>query len=262
MQYSIVIPVHNESSHLESCIAEFLTMMPAALRGLLVEVILVENGSTDDTWAVCQRLVTQHPNHVRLVQFPRGSYGEAIRAGMLASRGTHLSILECDVLDWDFVTRSITIFKTQNVQLIVGSKRHPQSVDARPWKRRFLTAAYNRVFLRWMLGYPGTDTHGLKSLEVECAKRLCQQAVTTDEVLQTEIVLLAWRYGWRIEEIPVHIREIRATPVSIRRRLPKVWRTVEELRHSLNRVPVSIPFPVAVETSSAEIAPQAGAPHS
>jgi len=249
MQYSIVIPVHNEASHLEARIAEFLDAVPASLRARLAEVVLVENGSTDGTWAVCEQLAGRYPAQLRLLRLARGSYGEAIRAGMLAARGTHLSILECDVLDWDFVTRSVTCFEVSAPRLVIGSKRHPRSVDARPWKRRFLTAAYNRVFLRGMLGYPGSDTHGLKSLEAESARQLCNQAVTGDEVLQTEIVLLAWRFGWRIEEIPVHIREIRATPVVIRRRLPKVWRTVGELRRSLRRFPapsVAAPHPVAV----------------
>ena len=43
-------------------------------------------------------------------------------------------------------------------------------------------------------------------------------AVTTDEVFQVEIVLLAWRMGIGIDEIPIEIREMRSTPVSIRRR--------------------------------------------
>jgi hypothetical protein len=209
--------------------------VPEPLAGVFAELILVENGSTDGTWELCRRLAARHPGQLRLVRLERGSYGEAIRAGMLACRGSHLSILECDVLDWDFVTRSVAIFERQPARLVIGSKRHPMSVDARPWKRRLLTAAYNRVFLRWMLGYPGTDTHGLKSLEAACARELCRRAVTGDEVLQTEIVLLAWRFGWPIEEIPVHIRETRPTPVSIRRRLPRVWRTAGELRRSLDR---------------------------
>ena len=114
---------------------------------------------------------------------------------MLASRGTHLSILECDVLDWDFVSRSVAIFKGEQARFIVGSKRHKDAVDQRPFKRRVLTALYNLAFLRLCFGYPGTDTHGLKSIETTCAKQLCHAAITTDEVFQTEIVLLSVAHG-------------------------------------------------------------------
>ena len=150
--------------------------------------------------------------------------------------GTHLSILECDFLDSAFVVKSIALF-LENARFIVGSKRHVESNDRRPFKRRALTALYNLIFLRIFIGYPGTDTHGLKSMESECAKELCRKAVTTDEVFQTEIVLLAWRLGFEIDEIPVHIHEIRTAPVSILHRAPKVLNTVRELRKSLKRFP-------------------------
>jgi Glycosyl transferase family 2 len=242
MQHSIVIPVHNEAQHLEAQISSFLRSIPPELTGVLREVILVENGSTDETRDVCYRLKQRYPDRIRVCVLSRGSYGEAIRKGMLESTGTHLSILECDVLDWSFVSRSIALFGEGFAQFIVGSKRHKDSMDRRPFKRRALTALYNLLLLRLCLGYPGTDTHGLKSIETECAKRLCQAAVTTDEVLQTEIVLLAWRMGMRIEEIPIQIREMRNTSVSIRRRLPKVLGTVEELKRSLRRFPASVSY--------------------
>ena len=95
---------------------------------------------------------------------------------MLASTGSHLSILECDFLDSSFVAKSIAIFRNGNAQLIVGSKRHSESSDRRPFKRRMLTLLYNLVLLQWFIGYPGTDTHGLKSIESGCARKLCREA--------------------------------------------------------------------------------------
>jgi hypothetical protein len=241
MQHSIVIPVHNEAQHLEASMGAFLSSLPEDLAGLIQEIILVENGSTDGTRDACSRLRDRYPDLVRVRVLPRGSYGEAIKTGMLESTGTHLSILECDVLDWGFVSRSIAIFREGRARFIVGSKRHKDAADRRPFKRRALTALYNLAFLRLCFGYPGTDTHGLKSIEAECAKQLCQTAVTTDEVFQVEIVLLAWRMGIAIDEIPIEIREVRSAPVSIRRRLPKVLGTVRELKKSLRRFPAQRP---------------------
>jgi hypothetical protein len=93
------------------------------------------------------------------------------------------------------------------------------------------------VFLRVFIGYPGSDTHGLKSIEGPVAKRLCEIAITTDEVFQTEIVLLAWRLGIRIEEVPVQILEMRNPTVTVLRRVPKVLNTVKALQRSLVRFP-------------------------
>ncbi len=235
MEYSIVVPVHNEAMHLETQVTQFVQSLPSDVSSVLKEIILVENGSTDGTIDMCYSLESRHPSLVRTVSIARGSYGEAIKRGMLESRGTHLSILECDVLDADFVSRSIAVFRTSDIEVIVGSKRHPEAVDRRPFKRRALTYLYNTFFLRICLGYPGTDTHGLKSFQTSAARKLCEKAMTTDEVFQTEIILLAWRIGMNVKEIPVSIRETRAPSISIRRRLPKVIHTVRELRDSLNR---------------------------
>lgn len=160
---------------------------------------------------------------------------------MLESQGTHISILECDFLDPRFVSTSLAIFQANRAEFIVGSKRHPQSIDRRPLKRRVLTALYNNVFLRLSIGYPGSDTHGLKSIETPVAKRLCEIAITTDEVFQTEIVLLAWRLGIRIQEVPVQILELRNPTVTVIRRVPKVLNTVKALQRSLARFPKRLP---------------------
>jgi glycosyltransferase involved in cell wall biosynthesis len=239
MQVSVVIPAHNEAANLESYVAYFIETLPREVAEVLKEIIVVENGSTDGTMEACTRLHHQFPHLVRICTIPRGSYGEAIKKGMLESRGTHVSILECDFLDAQFVSASMAIFRANRAQFVVGSKRHSQSTDRRPLKRRALTMLYNYVFLRLLIGYPGTDTHGLKSLERAVAEKLCETAITTDEVFQTEIVLLAWRLGIKIEEVPVQILEKRSPTVTVLRRLPKVLNTVQTLRRSLARFPHS-----------------------
>lgn len=237
MRLSVVIPAYNEARVLEDYVARFIQNLPTAVGDVLAEIILVENGSTDNTLDVCRRVRQKFPELVRVYTIPRGSYGEAIKKGMLECQGTHVSILECDFLDAGFLAASISIFQKNRAQFVVGSKRLSQSVDRRPLKRRVLTALYNVVFLRLLIGYPGTDTHGLKSIEAAVAKKLCQLAITTDEVFQTEIVLLAWRLGIKIEEIPVQILELRNPSVTVLRRVPKVLNTVRALRDSLIRFP-------------------------
>jgi hypothetical protein len=233
---SIIIPAHNEGETLEANVEGFLSSLPAAARSTVIEIIIVENGSKDATLAVSQKLADRHRGLVRCLSLARGSYGEAIKAGMMAAIGSHLTILECDFLDVNFVCSSITTVQQNAAPFIVASKRHSQSTDRRPLKRRIFTLLFNLI-LNVTTGYPGKDTHGLKCIESGLAKRLCQSSITTDEVFQTEIVLLAWRWGVPIKEVPVVIEEIRASPVSVRRRLPMVLRLVSDLRRSLARFP-------------------------
>jgi hypothetical protein len=197
----------------------------------------VENGSTDGTLRACYRLRQIYPDLIKVLSIARASYGEAIKQGILQSRGTHISILECDCLNTDFVSDSIKLFQTQGARFIVASKRHPESLDGRPWSRRLFTFLYHYFFLHIFFAYPGTDTHGLKSMEAACAKQLCELALTSDEIFQTEIVLLAWRLGVTIHERPLRIRETRRSPVAVFKRLPKVLDTIRQLQRSLGRFP-------------------------
>jgi glycosyltransferase involved in cell wall biosynthesis len=243
--HSIVIPVHNEAANLQEFVTTFIGNLPSDVQ--VVEIILVENGSRDATLTVCEGLRRAWPETIRVISIQTASYGEAIKAGILASTGTHVSVLECDFLEPDFLSLCDRLFEGGQTAFVVASKRHPASIDARPFKRRLLTAGYNRVLLGWCLGYPGSDTHGLKSIEGVCARRLCASTVTSGEVFQTELVLLAWRLGIRIHEVPIIIREKRTAPVSVMKRVPKVLNTIIQLRRSLSRFP---PASHSVETVS------------
>jgi dolichyl-phosphate beta-glucosyltransferase len=236
-QHSIVIPAHNEAANLEAFVTAFIASLPSNVS--VVEIILVENGSRDATLSSCESLRRAHPTLIRVISIPAASYGEAIKTGILASTGTHVSVLECDFLDPGFVSICDRLFENDDAVFVVASKRHPASIDARPLKRRLLTAVYNRVLLGWCIGYPGSDTHGLKGMQGECARRLCNAAITSGEIFQTELVLLAWRLGLRIWEVPITIRERRAAPVSVTKRLPKVLNTVIQLHRSLSRFPAA-----------------------
>lgn len=236
MTYTIVIPAHNEGKTIESHVDGFISALPPMVRQVLLEIIIVENGSRDGTQEAAKRLASRHPGLVCVLSLERGSYGEAIKHGMMAACGSHLSILECDFLDVSFVSSSIDSFAAGKSPFILASKRHPLSIDRRPPMRKLLTLLFNSI-LRLTTGYPGTDTHGLKSLETKLAQRLCRAACTTDEVFQTEIVLLAWRWGLQIEELPISVIERRPAPVSVKKRVPMILRTVGQLRRSLRRFP-------------------------
>jgi glycosyltransferase involved in cell wall biosynthesis len=236
MRCSVVIPVHNEGAGLESLLTQFVEGLPPPIAPLVTEILVVENGSTDITWHAALTLQHRFPGLVRALSIPCGSYGEAIKHGIVQSRGTHVSILECDLLDAGFLAESIRLFHAEEAEFVVASKRHRLSIDHRPFRRRFMTAGFN-MLLRALVKHPGTDTHGLKSIEIQLAQRLCDLAMTTDEVFQTEIVLLAWRLGCRVVEVPIKIDEVRTTPVAILRRVPKVIPILWQLRQSLARFP-------------------------
>lgn len=233
LKATIIVPVHNEEESLEKFIKKFLTDSERIKKHIL-ELILVENGSTDNTPEVCKKLSEEFSGLVKSISIKKPSYGEALKAGISNANGDFVTILESDVMDPIFFERSIKIFNERKADFVVASKRHPESVDSRPFKRRALTFLFN-LYLKMFFRFKGSDTHGLKSIKSSVAKELLEKSITTDEIFQTEIVLLADILGYSIVEVPLNLKEMRETTVSITKRFPKVMNLIAELRQSTGR---------------------------
>jgi len=94
-ELSLFFPCHNEAENLEALLADALAALPAL--ATTYEVILVDDGSRDDTAGVAERLVQRHGGVVRLVRHDvnRG-YGGALRSGFAAARYSHLAYTDGD----------------------------------------------------------------------------------------------------------------------------------------------------------------------
>jgi glycosyltransferase involved in cell wall biosynthesis len=82
---SYFFPAHDEAENIEALVAEALEALPAIAERF--EIIAVDDGSTDGTGDLADRLATQHPDVVRAVHHPRNQgYGAAVRSGLAAAR--------------------------------------------------------------------------------------------------------------------------------------------------------------------------------
>jgi len=91
---SFIVPSYNCSAFLPKCIGSMLH--PELLEQL--EVIIVNDGSTDDTASVAERLVEKYPQTVRLINQENKGHGGALNTGCAAARGKYLKVIDAD--DW------------------------------------------------------------------------------------------------------------------------------------------------------------------
>ena len=91
---TIAVPAYNAADTLEKCLDSFLE---AELRGRL-EVIVVNDGSTDATEEIARGYQTQHPEVFRLICKENGGHGSAVNAGLAAAQGKYFRIVDSD--DW------------------------------------------------------------------------------------------------------------------------------------------------------------------
>lgn len=221
---SVVIPIYNEEAILETALRGLVGKL--AQEGTAYEIILSENGSTDATAAIAEQMAREF-SHVRVLHTDAPNYGRALRLGIEQARGTLVICDEIDLGDVDFYRRAVPLLEA-GVALVVGSKRHPESDDARPLLRKAGTAVITTL-LRVSVGFKGTDTHGLKAFRRGDLMPVVDSCVVEHDLFASEMVVRAARAGLEVREIPLRVREIRPPSIHLVQRVPRVLKNLARL---------------------------------
>ena len=116
---TVAMPCYNVARYLERGLASF---DDARLEGL-VELIVVDDGSTDTTASIAQAFVERRPQVFRLISKPNGGHGSAVNAGLAQARGTYFRVVDGD--DWvdtDELVRFAQLLAQATSDLVVDVK--------------------------------------------------------------------------------------------------------------------------------------------
>ena len=224
---SVVVPVYNEAQLVPLALPRLLEELESV--GVSYEVLMVENGSTDDTAEVARRVAGEAP--VEVVSLPEPDYGAAMRHGFLLADGDWVVNFDIDYFSADFLRRVLS--QPEDVDLVIGSKRDPGSEDKRPVIRKVATVVFN-ILLRLLLDSRVTDTHGMKGFRRGLVEDVVPQVKSTRDLFDTELVVRAERAGYRIVEIPVVVEEVRSAKSSLIRRAPRTIMGLMRMRKTLS----------------------------
>ncbi len=218
--FSILVPVSNEEPILHHALSDMVEQFAEVASDY--EVLVCENGSTDDTQALTREL-ERMLGPVRAEFLPVANYGLALKHGIRACRHDLVVIVNIDFWSVEFVCRAIGLL-LDGADLVIGSKVMEGARDERPYLRRAITRSFNAL-LRALFGFKGTDTHGMKALRRARLLPIAERCVTDRSLFDTELVLLAERAELKLVDIPVAVREIRQPSYwAVARRMPEaVW---------------------------------------
>ncbi len=204
---SVIVPIFNEEKVLWRRISTLIIGVRKIFATLPLEILLVENGSRDQSWAICQKLAKKS-KMIRIFQLSQASYGAALKRGIAAARFETVAIVNVDFWDFKFLRRAHHLLAVCDI--VNGSKALTASRDQRPWLRRQLTVWFN-IGLRIAFGFPGTDTHGIKFFRRRSFLPLMKRCLTKNELFDTELVLRGCKQGLILAELPITVKEIRPT---------------------------------------------------
>jgi glycosyltransferase involved in cell wall biosynthesis len=202
---SIIMPAYG----LEKVIAENIEAVCRLLRGQIpFEVVPVDDGSRDATAVAIQQEAERHPHEVTpvFVKVNAGK-GNALRRGFAASRGSHILLLDGDL---DLSPSKISVFfdvmKREEAAIVIGSKRHPDSVVDYPWHRRLASGIYFAL-VRLLVGLPVTDTQvGMKLFRRDALQWSFDRMLVKAFAFDLEVLSIAHAKGFKVAEAPIHLQ--------------------------------------------------------
>jgi glycosyltransferase involved in cell wall biosynthesis len=222
---SVVVPVYNE--------AEIITANLATLCDYLVrlqdmfrwELIVVNDGSTDQTGELADAFADGRAN-VRVLHH-RTNYqlGQALRYAFTNCRGDYVVTFDCDLsYAPEHIGRLVTELHTTDAKIVIASPyaRGGRTTNV-PLTRRFLSRSANRFLAATARGHVSTLTGMVRAYDGRFLSALNLRSMGAD--INTEILYKAELLGARIVEVPAHLDwtfdqtsgKRRPSPMSLRR---------------------------------------------
>lgn len=200
---SVVMPAYNEAEHIIKNLRE--TIDTLATFGYDFEIILVDDGSPDKTYLEAAKLLTTHPERIRVIHYDANQgKGNALMCGTSFARGDYVVFLDADM---DLHPSQLPVFfeimDTAGADAVIGSKRHPASSVDYPWHRKLYSTGYY-LLVRLMFGLPLKDTQtGLKLFRAKLLHDVFPRLLAKRFAFDIELLAIAHRLGYRIADAPI-----------------------------------------------------------
>lgn len=214
---SIVIPAYNEASRIGGTLAEVLRFAGSYPGG--AEVIVVDDGSTDETAALVESLLPAAGPRLRLARHARNrGKGASVRTGFEQARGEIVLFTDADLsTPIHEAPRLIGPLAAGDCEVVIGSRAMAQSLIQvqQSWVRRTMGRTFNRLVRLWT-GLEFRDTQcGFKAFRRSAMAPVFAVQRLSGFAFDVELLYLAVRRGLRVLEMPVAWRHVGDSRVSL-----------------------------------------------
>jgi len=203
LDVTVVMPYYNPGDRLRATVSRAVDVLSAT--GASFEVVAVSDGSTDGSDRTLDDL---SPDCVTRVVLPsRGGKGQAVRAGLERGRGRYLGFIDADGdVPPDLLADFVDVVHRQQPDVVLGSKRHPDSQVVYPVARRLYSWGYQQL-VRLLFRLDVRDTQaGIKLVRRDVLVTVLPYLVEQGYAFDLELLVVAQRHGYRhFVEAPMRI---------------------------------------------------------
>jgi dolichyl-phosphate beta-glucosyltransferase len=200
---SVVIPAFNEGERIEFTLRELLRYLEPRFGHF--EIIVVDDGSADDTAEKVKRVAAINRQIVLLSISPNRGKGFAVRQGMLRATSDVALFTDADLSTPVEEIAAALAELARGFPVVIASRRHPDStIGCRQSRaREFIGRTFNALVRRW-IGLPYKDTQcGFKCFTRSAAHEIFSRARIDRFSFDVEVLLIARALQYAIKEIPV-----------------------------------------------------------
>jgi glycosyltransferase involved in cell wall biosynthesis len=206
-EISILLPAYNEASQIEKCVLEVEATVSSFSKSY--EIIVSEDGSTDGTDAIVNKMAKFNPNLILLHSPTRLGKGKAIKNALSSSKGNVIVFMDVDLAtNLECLPQVLRLVK-ENDGMAIGSRHVEGSRVQRRVSRTLFSLTYN-LFVR-MLFLDGIHDHqcGFKVMSREVAEAVLSNIKSDGYFFDTEMIVRCKKLGFPLVEVGVKWSEKR-----------------------------------------------------
>jgi glycosyltransferase involved in cell wall biosynthesis len=202
-QYSIVIPAYNEAARISNALEAVVGCIRQ--RGWSAEVVVVDDGSRDQTAELVRAFAANAPE-VRMLENPgnRGK-GYSVRHGIIQSLGEVVMFTDADLSAPIEEAEDLFTAIAGGADIAIGSRwlERTRQTIRQPLYRQIFGRCFNAV-THVVMGLPYADTQcGFKAFTRAAAQTIFQLQTIERWGFDPEILFIARKRGYRVDEVPV-----------------------------------------------------------
>ena len=197
---SVVVPEYNEENDLRNSI-DIIYKYLTNLVDTKFEILIVENGSKDNTALIAKDLEAKYSN-VKAFSLETPSFGGAYRFGILHAKNDMVTLYPVDLaFSLNFIGRAFRLIEKYPV--IMGVRFHHKSEVDRPFIRTFISKIHT-MLVNALLGTKFNDVDCLKAFQSNIGKKLVKYTSANGPFIEVEFVYLLKKSGLKYCEIPIN----------------------------------------------------------
>ena len=206
---SVIIPAFNEEEIIVITIKETIKVLKNL--GIDYEIIIIDDGSNDNTHSNVNDALNDYGGKVRIERYePNKGKGFAIKHGCSFATGKYIFFIDADMdLHPSQIKNFLDVMKNNKVDVVMGSKRHKDSVVEYPMLRKILSTGYY-FLIKILFGLPVKDTQtGIKLFKSDALKKSITKIIVKKYAFDLELLVILHKYNYKILECPIYLEPTR-----------------------------------------------------